>query len=228
MNTDIDEMLSRAKKYYSEYIIPASISKIRKCKNPRVFKKTNPFLTPFQGKLMFGDISDRSISSALVYLRLGTSLATIYGEQIQNLCRQVLGAKGFGSGFDLTFLDAIDGRRKYCQLKAGPLTLSQSAPKAITEKFFDYIKSNAKNKAEPIPLTDLIVGVTFGEHSMLSSHYKKIESFGFPIYVGKDFWHRITGEADFYEKLQVVFREAANESDVTGLIDTVVNELCKR
>jgi len=221
-----DKRLRRAKAFFEKKLIPASLDKIKECKDPKVFNKTNPFMKLLQAKLMFGDTSQRSLAAALVNLRIGDSLATIYGEKIQDLCVRVLGAKGFGNGFDIKFVDAIDGRTKYCQLKSGPVTLSPSAPQAITEKFFDFIKSNRKNKAS-IPLTDCVVGVTFGEPSMLSSHYKKIEKYGFPIYVGKDFWHRISGDDGFYVKLQAAFSDAVQKAGVEGVIKAVVDQLCK-
>lgn len=43
----------------------------------------------------------------------------------------------------------------------------------------------------------MIVGVIYGESSELSSHYKKINE-KYPVIIGKDFWHRLTGKEDFF------------------------------
>ena len=48
--------------------------------------------------------------------------------------------------------------------------------------------------------SDLILGVLYGEEYQLSQHYKKIDK-QFPIIIGKEFWHRITGFPEFYDKL---------------------------
>jgi len=48
--------------------------------------------------------------------------------------------------------------------------------------------------------SDLILGVLYGEEMQLSQHYKKIDE-QYPVIIGKEFWYRITGFSDFYEKL---------------------------
>ena len=39
-----------------------------------------------------------------------------------------------------------------------------------------------------------------GYKEQLSQHYKKIDE-TYPVIIGKDFWHRITGFPNFYNKL---------------------------
>lgn len=48
--------------------------------------------------------------------------------------------------------------------------------------------------------SDLILGVLYGEENQLSQHYQKINK-QFPVIIGKEFWHRITGFPNFYDKL---------------------------
>ena len=48
--------------------------------------------------------------------------------------------------------------------------------------------------------SDLILGVLYGEEEQLSQHYKKVNE-QFPVIIGKDFWHRITGFPNFYDEL---------------------------
>lgn len=48
--------------------------------------------------------------------------------------------------------------------------------------------------------SDLILGVLYGEENQLSQHYQKIDS-QFPVIIGKEFWYRITGFQNFYDKL---------------------------
>ena len=42
-----------------------------------------------------------------------------------------------------------------------------------------------------------MVGVFYGEPEELSSHYKNIQK-NYPVYIGKEFWHRLTGDENFY------------------------------
>ena len=49
---------------------------------------------------------------------------------------------------------------------------------------------------------DLIVGVIYGAPQDLSNFYKKITNdHHYPVYVGQEFWHRLTGDPKFYDDL---------------------------
>jgi len=78
-----------------------------------------------------------SIARALVYPRiLGTSIATSFGQNIQRFCTEVL--SGFGSaisGVDIEFIDQLDGRKKYCQVKSGPETINKDDIETISRHF---------------------------------------------------------------------------------------------
>ena len=50
--------------------------------------------------------------------------------------------------------------------------------------------------------SDLILGVLYGSADQLSQHYKKIDQ-QHPVIIGIDFWHRITGFPNFYNKLVI-------------------------
>jgi hypothetical protein len=102
-------------------------------------------------------------------------------------------------GMDIKFIDKVDGRKKWCQLKSGPNTINSEDVNPLLKKF-----SNVTNLARTIAISlnnsDLILGVLYGNSSQLSQHYKKIDAL-FPVIIGKDFWHRITGFSNFYSKL---------------------------
>lgn len=76
-----------------------------------------------------GDTEPDSLAKALVYPRiLGTSLNTSFGQNVQIFISQLQDVVGGASGIDgidIEFVDAIDGRRKYCQCKAGPQTINK-------------------------------------------------------------------------------------------------------
>ena len=50
----------------------------------------------------------------------------------------------------------------------------------------------------PLQLDDMIVGVLYGEK--ISANYKTINA-TYPVYVGAEFWERLTGDKLFYNRL---------------------------
>lgn len=46
-----------------------------------------------------------------------------------------------------------------------------------------------------------------------------------PVYVGVGFWHRLTGDSNFYYDLITAFAEVADEMDSTELIQQVLQNL---
>src|SRR5690625_3294748 len=145
-----------------------------------------------------------SIAKALVYPRvIGTSINTTFGNQLQKYCSQILdGFASTTSGIDIEFIDKLDGRKKYCQIKAGPNTINADDVETI-KGHFDGVRNLARTNNLDIGLNDLIVGVFYGTPDQLSNHYKTLNR-EYPVFVGKDFWHRLTGYADFYNILAKV------------------------
>ena len=102
-------------------------------------------------------------------------------------------------GMDIEFIDKIDNRKKWCQLKSGPNTINSEDVNPLLRKF-STVTNLARTNAMDLNNSDLILGVLYGEEEQLSQHYKKIDE-QFPVIIGKEFWHRITGYSDFYDKL---------------------------
>ena len=73
-----------------------------------------------------------------------------------------------------------------------------------------------------------MVGVLRGTEDELSNHYKRVkEKCYYPVYVGQEFWHRLTGSPTFYFELIKAIAEVALEIDGTDLLETVINRLAK-
>ena len=70
----------------------------------------------------------------------------------------------------------------------------------------------------------MIVGVVYGEDSELSSHYKKISE-SFPVIIGREFWHRLTGKEDFYFELIDAVGEVALEVDGSHIVEDTIAKL---
>ena len=95
------------------------------------------FLYKYLAKFLTGNDDAESIAKALIYPRiLGSSITTSFGMQVQKQITTLF--PGFGSttsGIDIEFVDAIDGRKKYCQLKAGPNTINKDDIKTVVDHF---------------------------------------------------------------------------------------------
>ncbi|NOU17012.1 MAG: restriction endonuclease [Bacteroidales bacterium] len=191
--------------------------------------KINPIVAKYLSKVLDDKYSPEGIAMALYYPRvLGTSINTSFGTQIQNMFIELNIAQGsLIKGMDIEFVDKIDKRNKWCQLKAGPNTINSEDVKPLIKKFTDTINLARTNKAlAGISNTDFVVGVLYGEPSELSMHYKKIDK-THPVLVGKDFWHRITGFPDFYDHLVVALHECINNFDTKDFFKKGCDDLAK-
>lgn len=174
---------------------------------------------------MTGNDDSESIARVLVLPRiLGSSINTSFGMKIQSLISSLF--QGLGSttqGIDIEFIDAIDGRKKYCQLKAGPNTINHDDVTTIINHF-NGVRTLARTNNLNVGINDMIVGVVYGEADELSSHYRKIGN-SYPVIIGKDFWHRLTGKVDFYFELINAIGEVALEVDASKVVEQTIKTL---
>lgn len=219
------QIIDKAKIFFREEIAKSHIQNIKKL-SLKSFN-LNPFLDKYKANILTGNASALSIAKALVYPRvLGSSINTTFGNKLQKFCSTIL--EGYAStttGIDIEFIDLIDGRRKYCQIKSGPNTINKDDVKTI-EDHFQAIKNLARTNNLNIGLNDLVVGVFYGELNELSGHYRKIQK-NYPVYIGKEFWHRLTGDENFYNIITNAMGDVASEFDGSSLINYVINELAK-
>ncbi|KGL50252.1 PmeII family type II restriction endonuclease [Porphyromonas cangingivalis] len=185
----------------------------------------NPFLIKYLACFLEGNDSPQSIAKALVYPRvLGTSINTSFGNKTQKMINTLF--SGFGSttqGIDIEFIDAIDGRKKYCQVKAGPNTINKDDVKTISDHF-QSVKNLARTNNLDVGINDLVVGVLYGKIEDLSANYKKLNE-NFNVYIGKDFWLHLTGDEDFYSQLTDAIGEIALEYNCSKQLDGIINAL---
>lgn len=163
--------------------------------------KINPIIVKYLSKILEDDFTPIGIAKALYYPRvLGTSINTSFGTRIQNMFVELGLANGsLIKGMDIEFIDKIDKRKKWCQLKSGPNTINSEDVNPLLKKF-STVANLARTNAINLNNSDLILGVLYGEEKQLSQHYKKIDE-KHPVIVGKEFWHRLTGFPSFYQKL---------------------------
>ncbi len=77
------------------------------------------------------------------------------------------------------------------------------------------------------PLFDCIIGVFYGTEDELNASYRTIAR-DYPVFIGQNFWHRLTGDKNFYFDLINAFAEVAVEMDSTELINNVLQELTQQ
>lgn len=96
----------------------------------------NPIVVKYLSRVLEGNYSPEGVAKALYYPRvLGTSINTSFGTRIQNMFVELELASGsLIKGMDIEFVDKIDGRKKWCQLKSGPNTINSEDVKPLIQK----------------------------------------------------------------------------------------------
>lgn len=207
-------IIESGKNYFRTSIIPKHLNNLTKLRLKDF--DINPFLINYLAAFLTGNTSPKSIAKALLYPRiLGTSVNTSFGQNIQIFISQLADVAGSASGIDgidIEFIDAMDGRKKYCQCKAGPQTINKDDVDTILSHFKKLI-NKARLDRLPLQMDDLIVGVLYGDR--LSANYKTIET-TYPVYCGRDFWEHLTGDKTFYYQLSRAFGEVVEEEGIDG------------
>ena len=221
-----NKILEDAKNFFRERIAESHIKNTSKLADITEFN-INPFLNTYLSHFAFGNSTPESIAKSLIYPRaLGTSITTTFGTQIQYFCNEVLKKYVSGSttsGIDIEFTDAVDGRHKYCQVKAGPQTINKDDVTTI-KNHFKSARNLGRTNDVKIKADDCFVGILYGTHDDLSANYKKIED-DYSVYIGQEFWYHVTGDSAFYYDLIDAFGEVAEETDGTDILKKAIAAL---
>jgi len=184
----------------------------------------NPFLHHYLAAFLTGKVTPESLAQVLILPRiLGTSITTSFGTQIQkfvtDVLQQVIGSTA--SGIDIEFDDSQTGQKTYMQVKLGPNTINKDDVETI-HQHFQSVRRLARTNNVKIGQACLAVGVMYGTPNDLSSHYKALEEkHGYALYTGQDFWLRLTGSPDFYDRLIAAIANVAVQADSAALIKKV-------
>lgn len=220
-------IIESGKDFFRTIIIPNHIKQLKK--NQLKDFNINPFLINYLAAFLCGDTKPESLAKALLYPRiLGTSITTSFGQNIQTFIsnlEEIIGSASGIEGIDIEFVDAIDCRRKYCQLKAGPQTINKDDVATILGHF-KYLIGKARLDKLPLQIDDLVVGVLYGDQTSLSANYKLVNSH-YPVFCGAEFWERLTGDKLFYFRLSKAFGKVVEEENIDGseMINAKVKEL---
>lgn len=213
------ELIAKIVEYFETKIFKNHIEASLK-KNARLQSyNINPIVVKYLSKVLEGDYTAKGVAKALYYPRvLGTSINTSFGTRIQNMFVELGLAKGsLIKGMDIEFTDKVDNREKWCQLKSGPNTINSEDINPLLKKF-STVTNLARTNAMNLNNSDLILGVLYGEEDQLSQHYKKID-LQFPVIIGKEFWHRLTGFPNFYDGLVDELHKSIHTIDTEDFIN---------
>lgn len=219
------QIIENAKTFFRDEIVQSHITGACERASKLSEYNVNPFLFKYLANFLTGNDDPVSVARALVLPRiLGASITTSFGMKIQNLISTLFAGLGSTTqGIDIEFIDGIDGRRKYCQLKAGPNTINHDDVTTILNHF-KGVRNLARTNNLNVGINDMIVAVVYGEETELSSHYRRISGH-YPVYIGRDFWHRLTGKEDFYFELIDAIGEVALEVDASKVVESTIQKL---
>jgi len=217
-------VLQKAGEWFLEKVIKNHILNTEKLKNVAEFN-LNPLLAPYLSAFLTGKVTPEGIAKGLIYPRvLGTSITTSFGTNIQSFISDVL-VDAYGSlaqGVDIVFTDKVDGEEKYAQLKLGPNTINKDDVKSICDHF-NGVRNLARTNNVRLNSDSLIIGVMYGNDAQLSQHYQKLrDAHHYPTFVGKNFWVRLTGDEDFFEKLINIISSTLSSVSSLKLIDDTI------
>lgn len=229
--TDKDKLsiIQSGKEYFRQIIIPSHLKGLAKLELKDF--DVNPFLIHYLAAFLCGNTESLALAKALVYPRvLGTSINTSFGSNIQYFItglKEIISSGSAISGIDIEFVDALDGRKKYCQCKAGPKTINRDDIDTILGHFKEF-KGIARQNRLRISDDDLVVGVLYGESGNLSANYKTIRT-TYPVYCGVEFWEHLTGDKQFYNRLTKAFGEVVEEENIDGsqLIESKIKDIAR-
>lgn len=222
-----NKILDRAKTWWRDELVPAHLRNTLKLESLKEFT-INPFTWSYLAYYLEGNNKPESLAKVLIYPRvLGTSINTTFGSRVQDFMAKVF-EDTMGSmipGMDLEFVDKIDGRKKYCQIKAGPNVINRDGVTTI-KNHFTSAKNLARTNSLKVEVTDFAFCLLYGEPHEKNAFIKEVES-DYPVFIGKEFWYRFTGDPDFYKDLIESIGEVATEVNMKAKVNKVVKDLAK-
>ncbi len=222
-----EQIIQKFKIWFNESIIQNHTKNTKKLVKVKEFQ-INPFLLYYLANYLEGNSDPKSLAKALIYPRiLGTSITTTFGTSLQQFITKVL--DGYGSttsGIDIEYIDQVDKRKKYCQLKSGPNALNKDDVTTIVNHF-KAVKNLARTNNISLEFNDLVFGLSYGEPSEKNAFIKKLEEKDVTVLIGKEFWTRFTGDKEFFFDLIKAAGEVAREVDMKEIVDNVISDLSK-
>jgi hypothetical protein len=222
-----ERLIKEFKTFFKDYLAENHKKNTLKLVDINEFQ-INPLLLYYLSSYLEGNTDPESLAKVLVYPRvLGTSITTTFGAGMQRFITRIMGAYGStSSGIDIEFIDQLDGRKKYCQLKSGPNALNKDDITTINDHF-KSIKNLARTNNLKVEYGDLVFSLIYGERKEVSTFIKALENKGVVVYVGQEFWHHFTGDEHFYRELIIAAGQVAKEVNMKEAVNEVIAKLSK-
>lgn len=221
------QVLDKAKKWWKTKVAEPHKRKSKELSSSDKFS-INPFLVIYLANFFEGKSDSKSIAKSLIYPRaLGTSPNTIFGTEFQKMIINVFDEISGSAvkGIDIEFTDKKDGRRKYCQIKAGPNVINYDDVSTIKDHFKKAL-AIAKTNSMGMRHEDLILCIIYGEPNQKSNFIRKVEE-DYTVLIGREFWERVVGDGDFYKDLFMALKEISKKCNCKKIVSDTVNELSK-
>lgn len=221
------KLLESAKKWWKKNVIESHKTKTKKLSSSDKFS-INPFLVIYLANFLDGKNDAKSIAKSLIYPRaLGTSPNTIFGTEFQKMLVDIFDEIDGSTvkGIDIEYTDRTDGRRKYCQIKAGPNVINYDDVSTIKDHF-KKAAALARTNSVDAKHEDFQLCILYGEPNQKSNFIKKVEE-DYTVLIGKEFWQRAIGDGGFYKDLFVALKEVSEKCNCKKLVADTVNDLSK-
>jgi hypothetical protein len=218
------EIIARAVEFCRNKVFGRNLKSLEERFGKLTEYKLNPFTEEYIARLTHGDNSAGSAASSLLIFKVQQSLATTLGTKLQEFCSSELDCPGsMTSGLDMDFWDFVDERERFSQVKLGPATINDEDVDPMREKFTAAMRRARRNNLR-VSADDFVIGVMYGKASQLNPPYRRLER-AFPIFVGQDFWTRVTGDASFYTEFSRAIMQLGRELANHELFSSAVAEL---
>jgi len=221
---DKKEIMIRFSKWFKDSLINSHLKNTKKLSDIKEFN-INPFLLHYLANYLEGNSEPTSLAKVLLYPRiLGTSITTSFGTHMQTFITKVLGVYGSAvPGIDIEFIDHVDNRKKYCQLKSGPNAINYDDVVTI-KNHFSSIRNLARQNKLKLEVNDLVFCLIYGEPQEKNSFIRKLEM-EYIVYIGQEFWHRFTGDDQFYKGLILTAGKIAKDINMKNIVEDVILQL---
>ena len=109
----------------------------------------------------------------------------------------------------------------------GPNTINKDDVVTI-HNHFKTARNLGRTNNITVRQDDMVIGILYGVPGQENNHYKVLSGeHSYSLFIGQNFWHRLTGSEDFYERLSAAISKVALEANGKQTLDDVVHALAK-
>lgn len=205
-------IINSGKDYFRKIIIPNHIKGLKSLRLKDF--KINPFMVNYlAGKISFEDFAKALLYPVMFDTLVSSGPLSAFNQFVARLSELTDGFSDI-NGIDFEFTDAIDGKRKYCQCRPSLVALTDDE---TAEVLGNFKKAYEQSQAEGVDMqiNDLVMAFPYGDENIFSGNSKIISSH-YDILYGEEFWHRLSGDRNFYYRICKAFAEVIEEPNSEG------------